>query len=107
MEYSLVSKNNTYTLQQYDSKYSKEHMKNKENKIKLNYFTNLLSSTYAELFNHIACKKCIEEFDNICYFWYFSCDIWDSYYDFEFREIKSLMNTLDFLKILKVYLTHQ
>ena len=75
-----------------------------EDKIKLNYFEQILKSAYAEPDNHIACKKCIDEFDNICFFWNFSCDIWYSHYDFEFSEIKKLMHTPEFLLIFKACL---
>ena len=110
MEFSIKSKDHTYTLKHYDPNYSNDFIDNKENKIHLNYFRNLLSSTYDDLSNQNnqnnqnSYKKCMEEFDNICYFWHYSCDLWYSYYDFEFSEIKTLINTHEFLKIFKAYL---
>ena len=104
MEFTLVSNNDIYTLQQYDPNYSKDRI---ENKINLNYFRNLLNSTYAELSNYNACKKCIEEFDNICFTWEFACDIWFTYYDFDFSEIKKLINKPEYLAIFKVHLLFQ
>ena len=101
---SLVSNKYIYKLEPYRTNNLVQ------DKVNIHYFEHLLMSTYELLHDYNSCKEykeCIEAFDNVCFIWYFSCDSWNTFYDFDFTKIKELINKPEYMAIFKTHLSFQ
>ena len=100
---SLISNNHIYRLEPYRTN-NQVHI---QSKVSIYYFEQLLMSAYNASYDYNTCKNCIDAFDNVCFIWYFSCDSWDTYYDFDFTKIKELINQPEYMAIFKTCLSFQ